>query len=157
MLNLKEVASDARSAELVAQLAAVWERSVRATHDFLAEEDIVGMRPDALNYIRGIAQLTVAYEGNRAVGFAGVEDGSLDMLFVDAEARGRGTGKALLRHAVENQGVVRLDVNEQNPQARGFYEHEGFRVVGRSELDGEGRPFPLLHMELTSEDVAHEA
>lgn len=156
MLSLKEVASNARSAELVAQLAAVWERSVRATHGFLAEEDIVGMRPDVPNYIRGIAQLTVAHEDDRAIGFAGVEDGSLEMLFIDAEARGRGTGKALLRHAVENQGVVRLDVNEQNPQARGFYEHEGFRVVSRSELDGEGRPFPLLHMELAGEVVVRE-
>lgn len=157
MLSLKEVASNARSAELVAQLAAVWERSVRATHGFLAEEDIVGMRPDVPNYIRGIAQLTVAYEDDRAIGFAGVQDGSLEMLFVDAEARGHGAGGALLRHAVKNQNVHCLDVNEQNPQARGFYEHEGFHVVSRSECDGEGRPFPLLHMELNGKTAAREA
>lgn len=150
MLNLKEVASDARSAELVAQLAAVWERSVRATHGFLTEADIAGMRPEVPTYIREVAQLTVAFEGGAPIGFAGVEDGSLEMLFVDAAARGRGVGKALLRHAVERQGARRLDCNEQNPQARGFYEHEGFRVVGRSARDGAGRSFPLLHMELVA-------
>jgi putative acetyltransferase len=39
-----------------------------------------------------------------------------------------------------------VDVNEQNPEARGFYERLGFTVVARSELDGTGRPFPLLHL-----------
>jgi putative acetyltransferase len=37
-------------------------------------------------------------------------------------------------------------VNEQNPAAVGFYEALGFTVRGRSPVDGEGRPFPLLHM-----------
>jgi putative acetyltransferase len=39
-------------------------------------------------------------------------------------------------------------VNEQNPQAVGFYEHIGFLITGRSTLDGQGKPFPLLHMKL---------
>jgi putative acetyltransferase len=41
-----------------------------------------------------------------------------------------------------------VDVNEQNPQGVGFYRHMGFEQVGRSELDGQGNPFPLLHMRL---------
>ena len=72
------------------------------------------------------------------------------MLFVDDAARGRGIGSALLKHAVDRWGVHRLDVNEQNPAARGFYEHERFRVASRSELGEAGRPFPLLHMERCS-------
>ncbi|AGN24357.1 acetyltransferase [Erysipelothrix rhusiopathiae SY1027] len=39
-----------------------------------------------------------------------------------------------------------MDVNEQNYQARGFYEHLGFEVFERSEFDEAGRPFPILHM-----------
>ena len=39
-------------------------------------------------------------------------------------------------------------MNEQNPQAAGFYEHMGFVVEGRSPVDDAGRPFPLLHMRL---------
>ena len=40
-----------------------------------------------------------------------------------------------------------LFVNEQNPQARGFYEHMGFAVRERSELDEQGNPYPILFME----------
>ena len=121
-----------RSSELVAALADVWERSVRATHDFLAEDDIVGLRPEAESGIAGVERLTVAYDGGAPCGFAGSQDGKLEMLFVAPEARGRGVGRALLAHAVEHARVRTLDVNEQNPQAVGFYEHEGFVVAGRS-------------------------
>ena len=37
-------------------------------------------------------------------------------------------------------------MNEQNPQAKGFYEHMGFRVYKRTELDEQGNPYPLLYM-----------
>ena len=129
-----------RSSELVAALVDVWERSVRATHDFLAEDDIVGLRPEAESGIAGVERLTVAYDGGAPCGFAGSQDGKLEMLFVAPEARGRGVGRALLAHAVEHARVRTLDVNEQNPQAVGFYEHEGFVVAGRSPVDDAGRP-----------------
>lgn len=137
-----------RAPELTAALADVWERSVRATHGFLTEVDIAGLRPEAATGIASVAALAVAYVGDAPCGFAGTQDGKLEMLFVAPEARGCGVGSALLAHAVEREGVRMLDVNEQNPQAVGFYEHEGFRVEGRSPLDDAGRPFPLLHMRL---------
>lgn len=145
-----------RSSELVAALADVWERSVRATHDFLAEDDIVGLRPEAESGIAGVERLTVAYDGGAPCGFAGSQDGKLEMLFVAPEVRGRGVGRALLAHAVEHAGVRTLDVNEQNPQAVGFYEHEGFVVAGRSPVDDAGRPFPLLHMRRACDDEEGE-
>ena len=37
-------------------------------------------------------------------------------------------------------------VNEQNPQAVGFYEHLGFQTYKRTECDEEGNPYPLLYM-----------
>lgn len=135
-----------RTPELVAALTDVWERSVRATHDFLVEDDIVGLRPEAGSGIEHIAALAVAYVDGKPCGFAGVQDGHLEMLFIAPESRGCGVGRALLAHAVEREGAVTLDVNEQNAQAVGFYEHEGFVVEGRSPLDDAGRPFPLLHM-----------
>ncbi|AFT68647.1 Acetyltransferase, GNAT family [Alloalcanivorax dieselolei B5] len=70
------------------------------------------------------------------------------MLFIAPEARGTGVGSLLAAHAVERQGATKVDVNEQNKQALGFYKHIGFSVVGRSPLDGQGKPYPLLHMEL---------
>ncbi|WP_369804263.1 hypothetical protein [Chitinophaga sp. MD30] len=41
-----------------------------------------------------------------------------------------------------------MEVNEQNVQAVRFYAHYGFKVTGRSETDGMGKPFPLLFMSL---------
>lgn len=137
-----------RTPELVAALADVWERSVRATHDFLTEDDIVGLRPEVGPGLAGVAALAVAYADGAPCGFAGTQDGKVEMLFVAPEARGRGVGRALLEHAMEHEDAVTLDVNEQNPQARGFYERMGFRVEGRSPVDDAGRPFPQLHMRL---------
>ncbi|TWT33662.1 putative N-acetyltransferase YjaB [Posidoniimonas corsicana] len=127
----------------------VWESSVRATHDFLSAEDIDGLKPLILEQYFDAVELTcAAADDGRLLGFCGVLAGRIEMLFVAAEARGRGVGRLLTRHAVEIQGATKVDVNEQNPQAVGFYERMGFHVVGRSPLDGQGRPFPLLHMEL---------
>lgn len=146
---IEEVAASQRGDALVGQLARLWERSVCATHLFLSEDDIVAMRPEVREGLRAVLQLAVAFDDGAPLGFAGVADGKLEMLFVDDAARGRGIGSALLKHAVDRWGVHRLDVNEQNPAA-GFYEHESFRVASRSELDEAGRPFPLLHMERCS-------
>ena len=85
------------------------------------------------------------------LGFCGVHDGNIEMLFISPESRGTGIGALLVDDTVQNQGATKVDVNEQNGQALGFYEHLGFRVVGRSPLDGQGRPYPLLHMELGKE------
>lgn len=49
-----------RPPELVASLVDVWERSVRATHDFLAEEGIAGLRPEVGLGVAGVAVLAVA-------------------------------------------------------------------------------------------------
>lgn len=82
------------------------------------------------------------------VGFLGVNDKKIEMLFILNEARGQGVGKVLLTYALNEYSVNSVDVNEQNPQAVGFYQHMGFNVVSRSPLDDMGNPFPFLHMKL---------
>ena len=102
--------------------------------------------PDAL---RGVRQLAIATdETGGPLGFAGVQDEVLEMLFIHPSARGQGIGRALLAFAVNELGARHLDVNEQNPQAQGFYEHCGWHVIGRPETDEQGEPYPILHMEL---------
>lgn len=146
--RIEDLPTNERTPELGEKLAAVWERSVRATHHFLTEDDIAGMRPFVGEAVCGISQLAVAFgEDNQPLGFAGVENGKLEMLFIDSAARGKGVGRALLAHAVEAFDAHRLDVNEQNPQAVGFYEHEGWRAVYRSSHDDAGRPFPYIRMQ----------
>lgn len=131
-------------------LVAIWRGAVDATHDFLTDADrdaIEAELPSA--YLPAVA-LSVAERDGRPVGFSGVLDGMLEMLFVDAAQRGGGVGTALLTHAIRELGVTRVDVNEQNVSAAGFYAHRGFEVVGRSEIDEAGRPYPLLHLRLVA-------
>jgi putative acetyltransferase len=130
-------------------LLVLWERSVRATHDFLSERDIVALRPFVKEALRDEAlELWVLADGNDTpVGFMGLAGMDIAALFLDPAQRGRGGGRRLVSHAqARRDGALTVDVNEQNPAARGFYEALGFVVVGRSALDRDGRPFPLLHM-----------
>ncbi len=128
------------------RLVAVWRSAVDATHDFLAAEHREEIESHlASDYFPQVA-LFVAVRGGVPVGFAGVAEGNLEMLFVDAAARGTGVGSALLSFVIAGHGVRTVDVNEQNAQAVGFYRSRGFRVTCRSELDDQGRPYPLVHM-----------
>jgi putative acetyltransferase len=135
------------------RLVELWEASVRATHDFVAEADIDRFRPlvrDALPQIPGLA--CVRDPDGRVTGFVAVSDGKVHMLFIDPARRGQGLGRRLLEHAVRVLGASTLDVNEQNEQAVGFYLRLGFEVVGRSPVDDTGKPYPLLHMRLRLAD-----
>ncbi len=139
------------AAEEYPALTELWEASVRATHDFLSEVHIQRLRPLILNDYLGAVELRAARdEQGTLLGFAGVHAQKLEMLFVDPAQRGAGVGKALLAFAIAELGVREVDVNEQNPQATGFYLHQGFSVTGRSELDGQGEPFPLLHLQIAA-------
>lgn len=131
------------------EIVEVWEASVRATHHFLSEEDILFFRPLILSdYLAAVDLYCLKDESGRIHGFLGVAGENVEMLFLDPRSRGRGLGKRLLAFALDKLGARKVDVNEQNPDAVGFYEHMGFRVTGRSPLDGAGKPFPLLHMEI---------
>ena len=144
-MNDFDVVSD-RTPELVGQLVDVWERSVRETHAFLSKGEIAEIKPFVPQALMSVETLVVAKRDGSPVGFMGVQDGRLEMLFLDPEARGRGLGRALLAYGIERLGVNELTVNEQNPQAVGFYEHLGFKTHRRTETDEEGRPYPLLYM-----------
>ena len=82
------------------------------------------------------------------VAFMGVDQGRLEMLVRSPTERRKGLGKQLLRSGIQNYGDRTLTVNEQNPQAVGFYEHLGFEIYQRTEHDEEGNPYPLLYMRL---------
>lgn len=68
------------------------------------------------------------------------------MLFVHNDYQGKDIGKKLVAFAIETRQVCKVDVNEQNIQAVGSYQHMGFSVVTRSELDADGKAYPILHM-----------
>lgn len=139
-----------RNKALVDELLALWERSVRATHAFLSNAEVRRIKGYVPQAIEAVEHLVIA-EGDspvvkRPVAFMGVQDGRLEMLFVSPEYRSRGIGKRLLQHGMRDYGITELTVNEQNPQAVGFYEHMGFAAYKRSERDEEGGPYPILYM-----------
>ena len=144
-MNIYEVEDSAR--QIVAELLKVWESSVKATHLFLSESEIENIKqyvPQALCEIPHL--LIVENEAGSPVAFAGIDGHKLEMLFVSAENRGCGIGKQLLQYAVDTYAVNELAVNEQNPQAIGFYEYMGFQTYKRSETDEQGNPYPILYM-----------
>lgn len=129
-------------------LTDLWERSVRVTHDFLAPEDIPFFRRMVRQEALPAAEIYVIRDsGNGFAAFAGIGADRLEMLFVAPSARGKGLGRELVEHVAVHCGVQRVDVNEQNAQAAGFYARMGFRVVSRDALDPSGRPYPILHLE----------
>jgi putative acetyltransferase len=129
------------------ELARLWEASVRATHHFLTEENIRFFKPLIREqYLQMVALYCTRNSDGTIAGFIGIADRKVEMLFVAPGMRGKGIGKLLLRFAIDQLHVNAVDVNEQNPQATGFYLHEGFEITGRSETDSLGKPFPLLHL-----------
>ena len=128
------------------RVVSVWEVSVRATHDFLREQDFVRIRTQMKSaYLPSVTLYGVEQDGELAA-FMGIGIKKLEMLFVHPRWFGSGLGKRLVRHAVEHLGVVLVDVNEQNAHAAEFYRRMGFRTTSRDEADGQGQPYPILHM-----------
>lgn len=130
-------------------LTALWEASVRATHHFLTEEDILFYKPLVLNeYLKAVRLFCSRDAHHRIRGFLGTSEEKIEMLFIDPALRGQGIGKELLHYAIHTLGIRKVDVNEQNEQAVGFYKRFGFNVIGRTAEDSMGKPYPILMMEL---------
>lgn len=138
-----------RTQQLVTTLLNIWETSVRATHHFLSDAEVEKIKeyvPQALN---GVTHLIIAENDSiEPVAFMGIENARLEMLFLSPAERGKGLGRQLMQYGIQNYGIQELTVNEQNPQAAGFYEHLGFQTYKRTDLDEEGNPYPLLYMKL---------
>jgi len=128
-------------------LMKIWESSVLETHQFLKAEDFLYFKEviprDYMPYLD-----IYVLNDNGIRGFLSIDAKQIEMLFIEAGARGNGYGARLLKYAIEKLGIETLDVNEQNKQALGFYNKFGFKEIGRSGKDASGRDYPILHLSL---------
>lgn len=133
--------------KMLSELLEIWEVSVRATHLFLSDAEVIQIKEYVPQALTGVAYLIAARkESGELAGFLGTENNRLEMLFLLPLERGKGIGKQLLQYGICNYGITEVTVNEQNPQAVGFYEHMGFETYKRTDCDEEGNPYPLLYM-----------
>lgn len=129
-------------------LIILWERSVRATHDFLEPADIDFFKALVEGIDFNSFDVFCAFEGKELVGILGVHERKLEMLFLDPDHIGKGYGKELMNFILDELQVNKVDVNEGNHNAIEFYKRFGFRVYDRTDLDDHGKPYPILKMEL---------
>ena len=146
-------------------LFGIWERAVRATHSFLAAEDIEKIAVLVRDRYLPNASMVVASDqqelgeetpdgssnnGNDVgipFAFMGLTGCQIDSLFVEPDRQRCGVGRALVDEAQRRHGpILTVDVNEANSQALSFYQRLGFQVIARSAVDGMGMPYPLLHL-----------
>lgn len=144
-MKLYEVSQ--REPQLICQLTTIWEDSVRATHLFLSEAEIQKIKAYVPHALTGVSHLLVAERMlGQPVAFMGIEGPRLEMLFLSPAERGSGLGRQLLEYGILHYDLQELTVNEQNPQAVGFYQHMGFETYRRTDCDEQGGPYPLLYM-----------
>ena len=94
------------------KLIEIWEASVRATHDFLTEDDLQELKPLILERYFDAVDLRCAKSSLGEIqGFCGVHDGNIEMLFISPDMRGKGVGTLLATHAINEQGATKVDVN----------------------------------------------
>ncbi len=147
---MKVIEITERSSELIQTLLKVWENSVKATHLFLSNDEINNIKQYVPQALKAVSHLIIAKNAQGSpAGFMGIENESLEMLFITPEERGKGLGKQLIQYGIKHYSVKKLAVNEQNPKAKGFYEHMGFQVYKRTDQDEQGNPYPLLYMSLS--------
>ncbi|MGO4709194.1 GNAT family N-acetyltransferase [Chryseobacterium sp. 2TAF14] len=130
------------------KLVEIWESAVKATHDFLSENDFQYFKKAIPEQYFPQLDVYIISENNDPKGFGAVSEDTLEMLFIHNDDRGKGLGKKLYQYLQNKTGCTKVDVNEQNPQAIAFYEKMGFKKTRRSEKDGSGKDYPLIHMSL---------
>lgn len=151
ILLIEEIEKSERSSELVQNLLDVWEKSVRATHTFLPKQEILKIKeyvPGAICNVETLLVLRENDEISHPLGFMGIENRKIEMLFLLPDECKKGFGKTLVHHGIENYSAAEVTVNEQNLKAKGFYEHFGFKTYKTSATDEQGNPYPIAWMKL---------
>ena len=146
-MYLKEIDYSLRNETLINKLTIIWQKSVEATHLFLSPQDIKDILPQVVIGLKQIPILLVSFTNDdEPIGFAGIADDKLEMLFLSPDYFQQGIGYKMISTAIQDYQIKYVDVNKQNPKALKFYLRQGFTIFKRSPLDSDNRPFPILHL-----------
>ncbi|WP_303103566.1 GNAT family N-acetyltransferase [Megamonas funiformis] len=146
-MYLKEIDYSLRNETLIDKLTIIWQKSVEATHLFLSPQDIKDILPQVVIGLKQIPILLVSFtDDDEPIGFAGIADDKLEMLFLSPDYFQQGIGYKMISTAIQDCQIKYVDVNEQNPKALKFYLRQGFTIFKRSPVDSDNRPFPILHL-----------
>lgn len=138
-----------RNSLLIDKLVEIWENSVRVTHLFLTEVEVLRIKEYVPQALLDVPILLVAENTTgKIIAFMGVADKKIEMLFVEPAERLKGVGRMLIEYGSSLYKINEVTVNEQNTQAIGFYKHLGFSTYKRTDMDEEGKPYPLLYMRI---------
>ncbi|WP_316798410.1 GNAT family N-acetyltransferase [Pedobacter frigidisoli] len=130
------------------QVLRLWEKSVRASHDFLHEQDIIDYRVLMEDQYLKKTRLYALEENGMMKGFIGLSGDQIRLLFISPDSMRMGFGKKLLHFAIKDKQIKEVDVNGQNTAAYQFYHRAGFRIVKKYPFDGAGKPYPVWSLKL---------
>lgn len=96
----KEISINPYSDKYREQILTIWEKSVLATHDFLTSTDFEEIKELVSKMNFNDFQIFCLTKENLVLGFIGVADKKVEMLFLDPEYFGQGLGHKLLTFAI---------------------------------------------------------
>ena len=116
--------------EDVARVMELWLAGNRQAHSFIPAEYWISHKP-VVEKLIPLADVFVFERSQDILGFAGVMDGELAGIFVDAAHRSEGIGKSLLDAVKADYPRFTLHVYEKNRRAVKFYLREGLSLIER--------------------------
>jgi putative acetyltransferase len=125
----------------------LWERSVKASHDFLKKEDFYIIKNAVELIFKKIKLYGIKYNCN-ICGFIGTSDEQIEALFIDPAYFGQGLGRKLVNYAINELNLKKVCVNEQNKKVFNFYNKIGFKFKSKDKKDFLNLPYPVLHLQL---------
>lgn len=126
-MNLRFAPFDPAMAD---SLVPMWREAFEYGVGIVDPHPLEGQRAYLFEHVLPRHAVTVAFEGERLVGFSASNAESVSQLHVRVGCHGRGIGSELLARAkAASGGSLWLYAFARNARARRFYERRGFRAV----------------------------
>lgn len=112
-------------------LVAIWQAANDLAHPFLPPAFVAQVALDMRNIYLPKAETWVREESGAPIGFIALVGDEIGGLFLSPAYHGKGYGRAMVDHAVQLHGPLRVEVFEANAIGRRFYDGYGF-VTGEA-------------------------